>query len=117
MVRDHRLRLVDMLEAAKDAVRILGDSTLEQLAEDPIRQYALVRCFEIIGEAAKHVPPSIRAENQHIPFSLASRMRDRLSHANFAVDYGRVYDAISRDLPRMIEALEILIGSMPRDDS
>jgi len=43
----------------------------------------LVRFFEIIGEAAKHVPDDFRNEHQDIPWRKISGLRDRLIH-----DYG-----------------------------
>jgi uncharacterized protein with HEPN domain len=55
--RDHRDYLNDMLEAADKVALFIRGMTEEQFLSDEKTQYAVVRAFEVIGEAARKVPP------------------------------------------------------------
>jgi len=60
---------------------------------------ALMRCIEIIGEAASKVSPEVQAKHPNVPWSDIIGMRHRLIHAYFEIDLGRVCDTLATDLP------------------
>jgi len=60
--RDDQVSLTDMLSYAREAVKLLGDSSREDLARDRVMQLALTRLVEIVGEAANRV--SARTQHQ-----------------------------------------------------
>lgn len=66
-----------------EAEYLLGksrDMTLDEFIGDETLQRALVRSLEVIGEAAKKVPASFRAEHPAIEWRAMAGMRDRLIH-------------------------------------
>ncbi|HEX5416486.1 MAG TPA: HepT-like ribonuclease domain-containing protein [Chloroflexota bacterium] len=67
--------------------------------------YAVVRCFEIIGEAAKRVPQSIRESNPGLPWKLMAGMRDRLVHNYVDVNHAVLWATFNEDLPALIAEL------------
>ena len=73
--------------AAKDIDReaFLADDTLKR---------AFVRSIEVIGEAVKKVPESVRQRNSRIEWRAIAGMRDRLIHDYFGVDYKVVWDVV-----------------------
>ena len=108
--RDNSLRLHDMLAAAQEAVGFLGDRQEADLAQDRQLTLALLKCIEIIGEAASRVTAERRAELVAIPWAEMIGMRNRLVHAYFDVDLSLLFNTVREDLPSLIATLESSLG-------
>ena len=72
---------------------------------------ALVRLLEVLGEAARHVPPEIREQHPAIPWRDITGMRDRLIHAYPDVDLDVVWTVVTERLPELISELATLLSS------
>lgn len=72
-------------------------------------QDAVIRRFQIIGEAAKHIPDEVKQNSSEIPWKLATGMRDVLIHNYNEVNLDRLWKTITADLPTLKEKLEKLI--------
>jgi uncharacterized protein with HEPN domain len=105
------VRLRHMLDAAREAVAFGAGRTPEDLTRDRILTLALVKCIEIIGEAAAKVSTSTRTSTPQIPWSDIIGMRNRLIHVYFDVDVKRVSDTLANDLPPLIALLEKTVAS------
>ncbi|MGD0201982.1 MAG: HepT-like ribonuclease domain-containing protein [Bryobacteraceae bacterium] len=103
-----------MLDAAREAFRFGAGRTPEDLLKDRVLTLALVRCIEIIGQAATKISAEMRAEHPEIPWADMIGMRNRLVHAYFDVDLGRVCDTLTADLPPLIDQLERLLSPQER---
>jgi uncharacterized protein with HEPN domain len=79
--------------------------SFEAFSQDPVLQRAFVRSLEIIGEAAKKVPDSVRQLDPDIPWRKVASMRDRLIHDYFGVDYAIVWDVAATKLPDLRQRL------------
>lgn len=77
---------------------------------------AVVRQFEIVGEAAKAIPETVRVLAPELPWSMIAGMRDRLIHAYFAIDYELVWDTLENELPELKERLGLLQAEVKMDD-
>ncbi|BDZ72126.1 hypothetical protein GCM10025861_26430 [Methanobacterium petrolearium] len=86
--------------------------TLEELEKDDKTSSAVVRKFEIIGEATKHLSEKIKEENHEIPWKNMAGMRNRLIHAYFGVDYKLVWEAIKIEIPRLKPKLEEILEKL-----
>jgi len=60
---------------------------------------AVIRNFEIIGEAAKNIPDEIKEQHQDVPWNEMYSLRNRISHAYFGIDYEIIWDIITKYLP------------------
>ncbi|WEU41090.1 MAG: DUF86 domain-containing protein [Candidatus Odinarchaeum yellowstonii] len=60
--------------------------------------YATIYCPQIIGEAVKNIPESIKANYPEIPWQEIAGMRDRLIHRYFTVDFEKVWQTIKKDI-------------------
>ena len=108
MRRDDIL-LLDMLLAAREAVEFSEGLTFEAFQRDRKAQLAILRSVEIVGEAAARIGVDTRDAHPEIPWARIVGMRNRLVHGYFNVNLARVWEAVERDIPRLIPQLESLI--------
>lgn len=82
------------------------------LLEDATWQRAVVRSLEIIGEAAKNVDEDFRLTYQEVEWRLMAKMRDKLIHHYFGVDYEIVWDTIKNKIPALQASVSSVISSL-----
>ena len=73
-----RVRLTHMLDAAQKAIQFSDKLTLNDLEYDELRQFALARAVEIIGETANNLTEEFKAAHPQIPWANITGMRHRL---------------------------------------
>ena len=86
------------------------DLKYEQFIDDEILKRAFVRSIEIIGEAVKNLPDSIKSKSVDIEWKEIAGMRDRLIHNYFAIDFEIVWDVVQNEIPTLKEKIEKIIN-------
>ena len=110
---DPNLRLRHMLDYSREAVELLRDRKRVDLDSERALGLAILRCVEIVGEAASRVPVDIQQCYQNIPWPQIIGMRNRLVHGYDIVDYDIVWSTVTQDLPPLIAELEKILSSGP----
>ena len=82
--------------------------SFENFENDDIKTRAVVRSLEIIGEASKNIPESMKKECPEISWIDIIGMRNRLSHEYFGVNLGIVWRTIKQDIPQIKSCVEKL---------
>jgi len=106
-------RFRHMLDAAREAAAFSSQGKRSDLDEDHVRALGLVKCLEIVGEAASKIDPGVRSLYPEVPWQQIIAMRNRLVHAYFDVDPDQVWSALTEDLPPLIAELEKILKTFP----
>ena len=109
-MREDAVSLRDMLDHAREALDLLGDTSREGLRDHRVLQLALTRLVEIVGEAANRVSGATRQAHLDIPWPRIIGMRNWLAHGYDVIDYDLLWDTVTTDLPPLIAALERILG-------
>ena len=74
---------------------------------------AALRNLELIGEAAAHVPDSVRSVNPQVPRRLLIATRNRLIHGYLGLDDDVVWSIIQSDVPALLVELRAVKAKLP----
>ena len=110
MLDNDRIRLRHMLDAACDAIAFAEGRSREDLDSDRQLVMAVVKCVEIIGEAANQVSPAARTELKDISWRDMIDMRHRLVHGYYDINLDVVWSTLQEDLPPLIKMLQAIPG-------
>ena len=99
-MKDDRLYLTHIIDAA-DKVCEYTKGGYDDFVHTPMIQDAVIRNFEIIGEAARKVSEQTKQQNQNVPWKAMIGLRNILIHDYTGVDFNRVWDVIENHLPKL----------------
>lgn len=109
--RNTLLLLDDMLQSALKIKRYTNDLNYNSFISDDKTIDAVVRNFEIIGEAANRIDPDFRDRNPEIEWKRIRGFRNRIVHDYFGIDNEIVWSIIESYLDEMIEKLNTIIDN------
>jgi uncharacterized protein with HEPN domain len=101
--------LVDMLHAATLAMSFVEGMRYAEFAADAKTQAAVIREFEIIGEAAGRVSDEFQSHHLEVPWAGAISMRNRMIHGYDSIDLEIVWQVLHKDIPDLIAILTPLV--------
>lgn len=109
MRRSHLLYLEDILESASNIQSYAGSFSFDELIKDKMRVDAIVRNFEIIGEAASKIPQEIRDKYPMIEWRKIADFRNVLAHEYFGIKYKILWDIIKNKIPDLKTAIQSIL--------
>lgn len=99
--------IFDSINAIKDFSK---DLSRKELESNRLKQSAIIREIEIIGEAVKNMSDKLKEDNKQVPWKDIAGTRDKMIHNYFGVDLDIVWDIIKKDIPYLEENLIKIVG-------
>lgn len=113
MIREYKDYLVDIIDAIEKTELFVKGMKFKEFEKDAKTTFAVIRAFEIMGEAVKKIPASVRHKHKHIPWKEMAGMRDKLIHEYFGIKPRVVWKTIKQDLPKIKPHLQNILNSLP----
>ncbi len=104
--RDPKLLLADILEAVGKIKTYTAGLTYDSFIKDSKTQDAVIRNFEIIGEAANRLPDEFKDQHQTINWFRIIGFRNRIVHDYMGVDHKIVWTIIEKDIDQLAADIE-----------
>ena len=98
--REFILYLEDMFQSMQRIEEYLGDLDFKKFKMTHIVVDAVVRNFEIIGEASRKIPSDIQEEYPEIPWRKMYGLRNLIAHEYFGIDYEMIWEIAKNNLPQ-----------------
>lgn len=98
-------RIRDILEAIDKIEQYTKNITLSEFKKNTLVTDAVIRNFEIIGEASVHIPEEFRHLHPDVPWKQMAAMRNLLIHEYFGVNDELVWQTIQVRLPILKQLL------------
>lgn len=111
-MRDVSLDLKDIIEYCERVIVSLSKASLEEFRKDIDLQDAVIRRFQIIGEAAKRIPDEIKNQYPEIPWKEAAGFRDVLIHDYHEIIIDRVYITGKEHLPKFKRQIQAVLNNL-----
>lgn len=103
-------RLLDIRNEAQRAQKFMAGRTRDDLEQDEMLAYAVVRCLEIIGEAAAQTTPETYTAFPQLEWRKMIGMRNRIVHDYGNVDLDIVWYTVVDILPQLVTTLEEILA-------
>ncbi len=107
-MKDDKLYLIHIWECIQRIEFYTGEDKAAFLAST-MMQDAIIRNFEIIGEATKHLSPELRQSHPEIQWRGMSGFRDVLIHNYMGVDLEEVWNILENELPQIKNSLKAVL--------
>ena len=111
MPRSQLLYLSDIAEAAENIRSYVGNRSFEEFRNDRMRVDAVVRNFEVIGEAVKNLSEDLKTKFPATDWKAVAGFRDTLIHGYFGIDLEILWDIIEHKIPELQREITTIIAS------
>jgi uncharacterized protein with HEPN domain len=109
--------LRDIAHYAAKAQEFVGELDYAQFADDEEKGLAVLHALQIIGEAAAHLPNSIKQRYPDVPWADIIGMRNLIVHGYYVVDPEIVWKTVDQDLPPLRRAIAQIRRDLGEQDT
>ncbi len=107
--KDSLIFVKHILENIEDIEKFSKNLSEKEFEKDVLKQKAIIRSIEVIGEATKNIPDSFKEKYPKISWKDIVGTRDKLIHHYFGVDLNSVWKVVKEDIPELkTQLLDIL---------
>lgn len=112
--RDYQDYIQDILDSINDIKDFIDEMSFKEFMKDKKTINAVVRSIEIIGEAAKKIPDSLRDKYPGIPWKKMSGMRDKMIHEYFGIDIEILWKVAKDDIPSLKSLIRDMLNNFKK---
>ena len=112
-MNDQSVHLRDILERILRIEEFTAGGQ-EAFYQSLLIQDAVIRGFEVIGEAVKHLSPELKQAHPGIPWRQIAGFRDVLIHDYGDVDVEEVWDVVEHHIPALKQVIEVLLSDQEK---
>ncbi len=106
VAREWRFYLDDMIGFAERVLSYTEGFDQQRFIDSGLNYDATVRNLELIGEAATHIPDTVRQNNSQIPWRMIIATRNSLIHGYLGIDNDTLWSIIQTDIPALLQHLQ-----------
>jgi uncharacterized protein with HEPN domain len=111
---DHA-RLWDIVRWGDRLTRLVQDLTWDEYRRDEVKQTAVERCIEVIGEAARHLSEAFKQQHPDMPWRDIIQQRNVIAHGYFGLEHDRLWQVAKVEAPLLVARLAPLVSNPPPD--
>ena len=111
-MNEYAVYLRDIIDNIERAQKFIADISYDDFVHDDLRNYGVVRCLEIIGEATKRLPNDLRDQHPEIPWKSMTGTRDVVIHAYASINMLKVWQTAKNDLPPLLQPIRNILLSL-----
>ena len=110
--REYKFYLEDMLTSMLRIEEYIEGMDLKEFKMNYLVVDAVIRNFEIIGEASKNVPVEIKDKYTKIPWKKMYGLRNIIAYEYFGIDYEMIWEISKNNLPQNSNDLKEMIKNI-----
>jgi len=112
--RSPRQRLQDILDAIDEIERFTAGKSFERYAADALVRRAVERLVEIVSEATRHLPQSLKDDHPSVPWRQVADIGNVLRHAYDRLNDRRVWTVVTDDLAPLKQAVQAMVRDIEK---
>ncbi len=112
--REVQLLPEDIRDAIQKILSYTHGFSFNDFSKDDKTMDAVVRNFEIIGEAANHVSEEFKSAHPEIEWRRIAGFRNRIVHEYFGIDYAMIWKIKEESLPELKEFIDQALDGQTR---
>ncbi len=109
-------RVWDIVQWGERLGRLLNGATWREYSADEVKQIAVERCIEVIGEAARSLSDEFKNQHGEIPWREIVQQRNVIAHGYFFLEHDRLWRVATVEVPRLVQQLAPLVSEPPACD-
>jgi uncharacterized protein with HEPN domain len=113
--REYTDYLNDILDSIDRTEQFIKGMDFKQFSSDFKTMFAVIRALEIIGEASKKIPESVKQQNPELPWREMAGIRDKLIHEYFGSNTEVIWKTVNEDLPKIRPGISLILEKATRN--
>jgi len=115
--RDYTLFIDDILSAIEKIEKYTQNQTFETFLKNDMATDAVIRNFEIIGEAASHIPKELQIKYPFAEWKEMIGFRNILIHGYFRIEIKTVWDTVKNNIPALKQHIAEIKSALENDSN
>lgn len=112
--RNYHIYLEDILTSMERVIEYIGNYDFEDFKNNTLIIDAVIRNFEIIGEATNNLPQDLKENYPDVPWRKMYALRNIISHEYFGIDYEMIWEIAKKNLPENIDEVRRILTEEKR---